>query len=55
MPVTEDCRTDRAKRGSGSHRKTGAGRRGDDMRQAGLVKVRAGITSLEEILRVTDN
>ncbi len=25
------------------------------MRQAGLVKVRAGITSLEEILRVTDN
>ena len=24
------------------------------MRQAGLVKVRAGVTSLEEVLRVTD-
>jgi type IV pilus assembly protein PilB len=56
MPVTEAMRELIQRNASAMEIAAQARREGvDDLRQAGLKKVRAGITSLEEVLAVTND
>jgi type IV pilus assembly protein PilB len=54
MPISDEIQRDHAQRQRDADRRAGQGEGVRDLRQSGLLKVNAGLTSLEEVRGVTN-